>query len=93
MVGICVNLDAASLMALVIVSKCSFLLLSVVTAVKESVCIVILFLVPLASYSANRMAVISASSTDAESFSLTIISSVLCTTAAATRLPSLEPSV
>ena len=46
MVGICVNLDAASLMALVIVSKCSFLLLSVVTAVMESVCIVILSLVP-----------------------------------------------
>ena len=41
-----------------IVSKCSFLLLSIVTAVKESVCIVILFLVPLASSSANRMAVI-----------------------------------
>ena len=93
MVGICVDLDAVSLMALVIVSKCSFHLLSVVTAVKESVCIVILSLVPLASSSANRMAVISASSTDAESFSLIIISSVFCTTAAATRVPSLERSV
>ena len=50
-------------------------------------------LVPLASSSANRMAVISASSTDAESFSLIIISSFLCTTAATTRVPSLEPSV
>ena len=57
MVGICVNLDAASLMARVIVSKCSFLLLSAVTAVKESACIVILSLVPLASSNANRMAV------------------------------------
>ena len=43
-VGLCVNLDAASLMALVIVFKCSFLLLSVFTAVKESVCIVICLL-------------------------------------------------
>ena len=74
-VGICVNLDAASLMALVIVLKYRFLLLSVFTAVKESVCIVILSLVSLSSPSANRSAVISASSTDAESLSLMIISS------------------
>ena len=76
-----------------IVFKCSFLLLSVFTAVRESVCIVILSLVSLAFYSANRMAVISASSTDAESLSLMIKSSFLCTTAAATRDPSFEPSV
>ena len=59
--GLCDNLDAASLMALVIVFKCSFLLLSVVTAVKEYVCIVIMSLVSLVISSANRMAVISAS--------------------------------
>ena len=65
----------------------------VFTAVKESVCIVILSLVSLAFSSANRMTVISASSTDAESLSLMILSSFLCTTAAATRVPSLEPYV
>ena len=80
-VGICVNLDAVSLMAVVIVLKYSFLLLTVITAVKESVCIVILSLVSLAFSSANRMAVFLASSTDAQSFSLMIISSFLCTTA------------
>ena len=42
-VGLCVNLDTGSLMALVIVFKPSFLLISRFTAVKESVCIVILF--------------------------------------------------
>ena len=42
-VGVCINLDAEPLMALVIVFKSSFLLISVFTAVKESVCIVILF--------------------------------------------------
>ena len=40
-VGLCVNLDAAPPMALVIVFKSSFLILSMFTAVKESVCIVI----------------------------------------------------
>ena len=73
-VGLCVNLDAASLMALVIVFKCSLLLLSVFTAVKESVCIAIVSLVFLAFSSANRMAVISASSTDAVSLRLMMIS-------------------
>ena len=63
------------------------------TAIKESVYIVILSLVSLAFYSVTIMAVISASSTDAESLSLMIISSVLCTTAAATRVPSLGPSI
>ena len=76
-------------MALVIVFKCSFLLLSVFTAVKKSVCIVIASLVSLAFSSAKRMAVISASSIDTESLSLMMISSFLCTTAAATRVPSL----
>ena len=80
-VGLCVNLETASLMALVIVFKCSFLLLSVFTAIKESMCIVILSLVSLAFSSANRMLVISASSTDAESLSLFTIYSSLCTTA------------
>ena len=42
---------------------------------------------------ATRMAVISASSTDAEALSLLNISSFLCTTAAASRVPSIEPSV
>ena len=63
------------------------------TAVNESVCIVILSHVSLAFSSATRMAVISASSTDAESLSLMIISSSMCTSAAATRVPLLEPSV
>ena len=80
-------------MAIVIVLKYRFLLPSIFTAVKEYVCIVILSLVSLTFSSANRMAVISASSTNAESLSLMIISSVLCRTAAATRVPSLEPSV
>ena len=53
-------------MSLVIVFKSSFLLFSMFTAVKESVCIVILFLVSLAFSSATHMAVISASSTDAK---------------------------
>ena len=79
-------------MALVIVFKSSFLLLSMFTAVKEYVCIVILSLVSLAFSRATRLAVISASSTDAESLSLIIISYSLCTTAAATHVPSIEPS-
>ena len=86
-------MDAASLMALDIVYKSSFLLFSMFAVVKEYVCIVILSLVSLAFSSATRMAVISASSTDAESLSLMMISSSLCTTAAATHVPSLEPSV
>ena len=49
-VGLCVNLDAASLMAFVIVFTSSFLFLSMCTAVKESVSIVIVSLV-LQSYS------------------------------------------
>ena len=57
-VGPGVNLEAASLMALVIVFKSSFLLFSIFTAVKESVCIVIVSLVSLAFSSATRMAVI-----------------------------------
>ena len=72
---LCVNLDAASLMVLVIVFRSSFLLLSMFTAVKDSVCIVILSFVSLTFYSATCMAVISASSTDAKSLSLIIISS------------------
>ena len=56
-VGLCVNLDAASQMALVIVFKSSFLLFSMFTAVKEYLCIVILFLVCLASSKASCMAV------------------------------------
>ena len=51
------------------------------TPVKEYVCIVILYLVSLASSSATRMAVISASSTDAKSLIIMIISSSICTTA------------
>ena len=86
-VGLYVNLDVASLMTLVIVFKCSFLLFSMFTAVKEYVCIVIMLLVSLAFSSATRMAAIISAS------SLMIISSSLCTTAAATRVPSLEPSV
>ena len=92
-VGLCANLDVASLMALLIVFKSSFLLFSMFIAVKEAVCILILSLVSMAFSSATRMAVISASSTDAESLSLMIISSSMCTTVAATRVPSLEPSV
>ena len=53
-VGLGVYLDAASLMALVIVFKSSFLLLSMSTAVKESVCIVIVSLVSLAVSRASR---------------------------------------
>ena len=60
------------------------------TSVKESVCIVIVSLVSLAFSSATRMAVISASSSDAESLSLMIIYSSLCTTASATRVPHLN---
>ena len=90
-VCLCVNLDVASLMVLVI--KSSFLSLSMFTTVKEFVCIVILSLVSLAFSRATRMAVISTSSTDLESLSMIIISSSLCTTAAATRIPSLESSV
>ena len=55
------------LIALVIVLMSSFLLCSMFTAVKESVCIVILSFVSLAFSSATRMAVISVPSTDAES--------------------------
>ena len=92
-VGICGNLDAASLMALVIIFKSSFLLFCMFTDAKGSVCIVSVSLVSLASSSATRMAVISASSIDAESLSLMIIYSPWCTTsAAATHAPSLEPS-
>ena len=69
MVGLCVNLDTASLMALAIVFMSSFLLLSKFTAFKESVWIVILSLVSLTFSSATRMAVISASSTDTKSLS------------------------
>ena len=77
----------------VIVFKSSFILFSMSTAVNEFVCIVIMSLVSLAFSSATRMAVISASSKDAELLSLMIISSSMCTTAAATCVPSLEPSV
>ena len=65
-VGIGVNLDTASLMALVVVFKSSFPLFTIFTPVNESVCIVTLSLAPLA-YS---RAVISASSTYAELLSL-----------------------
>ena len=92
-VGLCVNLDAASLMALVIVFKSSFLLFSMFTADKEYVCIVIVSLVSLAFSSATRMAVISAWSTDTKLLSLVIIYSSFCTTAAATQIPLHEPSV
>ena len=71
----CVNLDAASMMVFVIVFKSSFLLFSMFTAVKDYVCIVILSLISLAFSSATRIVVISASSTDAESLGLMIISS------------------
>ena len=54
-VGLYVNLDAASLMALVIVFKSSFLLFSMFISVKESVCIVIFSLVSLAFSSATRI--------------------------------------
>ena len=64
-----------------------FLLFGMFTAVNDYVCIVIVPLVSLAFSGATRMVVISASSTDAESLSLFIISSSLCTTAAATRVP------
>ena len=66
-VGLCVNLDAVSLMALVIVFKSSILFFSMFTDVNGYVCIVIVSLVSLAFSSTPRMAVISASSTDAES--------------------------
>ena len=58
-------MDAASQMAIVVVFTFSFPLFSMFIAVNESVCIVILSLVQLASSSAMRMSVISASSTDA----------------------------
>ena len=58
LVGLCVNLDAASLMVIVIVCKSSFLLISMFTSVNEYVCIIILSLVSLAFSSATRMAVI-----------------------------------
>ena len=80
-------------MALVIVFKSSFLLVSMFRAVNESVCILIISLVSLAFSSTTRMAVISVSSTDVESLSLMFISSSLCTNAAATRDSSLGPSV
>ena len=41
-VGLCVNLDTASLMALVFVFKSIFLLFNMLTAVKKSVCIIII---------------------------------------------------
>ena len=82
-------MEAVSLMAFVIVFKSSFLLFIMFTAVKESVCIVISFLVSLAFSSATRMAAIFISSTEAESLILMIIFSSLCTTAAATRVSSL----
>ena len=75
-----VYLYAASLMALVIVFKSGFLLCSMFTAVKESVCIVIMYLVSLTFSSATCIVIISASNTDTESLSLMIISSSLCTT-------------
>ena len=59
----------------------------------NSVCIIMLSLVPLASSSAMRMVVISACSTDVESLSVMMISSFLCTIASATRFLSLEPWV
>ena len=66
-------------MVLVIVFKSSFLLFSMLTGVKEYVCMAIVSLVSLSSSSAMRMAVISAFSPDTESLSLMIISSSLCT--------------
>ena len=63
-VSICVNLDDSFLMALVVVIKSSFSLFSMFTTVNEYVRIVILSLVPLASFSAMRKSVISASSTE-----------------------------
>ena len=89
-VGLCVNLDAASLMAFVIVFKSTFQMFSMFTAVNEYVCIVILSLVLLAFSSASTMAVISASSTDAKSLSLIIINYSLCTTTVATRVPHMN---
>ena len=93
-VGLCVNLDAASLLALIVVFNSSYPLFSMFLAVNDSVCIVIVSLVPLASFRAMRMSVISASRTNAESLSLIMISSTLSATAAdTTRVPSLEPSI
>ena len=83
-VGLCVNLDVASLMTLVVVFKSSLSLFNMLTVVNEPVCIVILSPVSLASFSAKRMSVISASSKDAESLSIMMISSSLCATAATT---------
>ena len=57
-VGLCVNLDAASLMALVVVCKCCFPVSCMFTADNNYVCIVIVSLVPPASSSSMRMAVI-----------------------------------
>ena len=73
--------------------KPSFILFSMFTAVNESVCIVNLSQVSLAFSCATRMAVISESSTDAESLSLMVISCSMCTTADTTRVPSPEPVV
>ena len=92
-VCLCVNLDAASLMTLVVVFNYKFPLLSIFKAVNESVVCLIMSLVPLASSSDMRMAVISTPKTDAESLSLIIISSSLCTTDVATIDMALEPSV
>ena len=61
-VGLYANMDAVSLMVLVIVFKSSVLLFSM----SKSVCIVIWSLVSLTYSIVRRMAVISASSTDAE---------------------------
>ena len=46
-VGLCDNLDAASLMSLVIVFKSSFLLFSMFTTVKEYVCFVVVLVPPI----------------------------------------------
>ena len=73
MVGLCVNLDTASLVALIIVFKSSFQLFSMFTAIREPVCIVILSIVSLASSSVRRMTVFSASRTDAKSLSQMLI--------------------
>ena len=70
-----------------------FVFFCVCTAVNESVCMVDFFLCLVAFKSAISMAIISASSTEAELFNLIIVSSSWCTKAAATQCPSLEPSV
>ena len=86
-----VSLDDVSRMAFVVVFNSNFPLFSIFTAINVSLCIVMVFPVQLTSSSDMRM--ISASSTDAESLSLIIVSLFLNTTATVTRVPSLEPSV